>query len=257
MYGIKHREHRPQRQRLGGRLDHLARRRRPLLHLHLRDAEARLQLGRRQDRLRADDAHRPRRRPVAVDPARRSLHPRRHGEVPALRHHGAAADGHRARSPHARHGQRRHLRRRHDRAARRPLQHRAHRLQLVGSRQPRVAALARHRPRLHPDSVAQHQLRHRGQLHRLPELSNRHDDRTRSASISAPRRASAPASSGSPATRCRSAPAWSTTPAYPRPTSRVGLGYLSTAFGIDLSYRGKVQGGIENFLMLGIRIFID
>ena len=37
----------------------------------------------------------------------------------------------------------------------------------------------------------------------------------------------------------------------------LGLGYLSTAFGIDLSYRGKVQGGIENFLMLGIRIFID
>ena len=37
----------------------------------------------------------------------------------------------------------------------------------------------------------------------------------------------------------------------------LGLGYLSTAFGIDLSYRAKVQGGIENFLMLGIRIFID
>ncbi|HXU74788.1 MAG TPA: hypothetical protein VN947_36075 [Polyangia bacterium] len=36
-----------------------------------------------------------------------------------------------------------------------------------------------------------------------------------------------------------------------------GLGYLSTAFGVDLSYRAKVQGGIENFLMLGIRIFID
>ncbi len=36
-----------------------------------------------------------------------------------------------------------------------------------------------------------------------------------------------------------------------------GLGYLSSAFGIDLSYRGKVKGGIENFLMLGIRIFID
>ena len=36
-----------------------------------------------------------------------------------------------------------------------------------------------------------------------------------------------------------------------------GIGYLSTAFGVDLSYRGKVQGGIENFLMLGIRIFID
>ncbi len=37
----------------------------------------------------------------------------------------------------------------------------------------------------------------------------------------------------------------------------LGLGYLSSAFGIDLSYRAKVQGGIENFLMLGIRIFID
>lgn len=36
-----------------------------------------------------------------------------------------------------------------------------------------------------------------------------------------------------------------------------GLGYLSPSFGIDLSYRAKVQGGIENFLMLGIRIFID
>lgn len=36
-----------------------------------------------------------------------------------------------------------------------------------------------------------------------------------------------------------------------------GLGYLSTAFGVDLSYRAKVQGGIENFLMLGLRIFID
>ncbi len=36
-----------------------------------------------------------------------------------------------------------------------------------------------------------------------------------------------------------------------------GIGYLSSAFGVDLSYRAKVQGGIENFLMLGIRIFID
>jgi hypothetical protein len=36
-----------------------------------------------------------------------------------------------------------------------------------------------------------------------------------------------------------------------------GLGYLSSSFGIDLGYRGKVQGGKENFLMLGIRIFID
>jgi hypothetical protein len=37
----------------------------------------------------------------------------------------------------------------------------------------------------------------------------------------------------------------------------LGLGYLSSAFGIDLSYRTKVQGGLENFLMLGLRIFID
>jgi len=37
----------------------------------------------------------------------------------------------------------------------------------------------------------------------------------------------------------------------------LGLGYLSPSFGIDLSYRGKVAGGLENFLMLGLRIFID
>ena len=36
-----------------------------------------------------------------------------------------------------------------------------------------------------------------------------------------------------------------------------GLGYLSTSFGVDLSYRGKVSGGIENFLMLGLRLFVD
>jgi hypothetical protein len=36
-----------------------------------------------------------------------------------------------------------------------------------------------------------------------------------------------------------------------------GLGYLSNSFGIDLSYRGKVAGGIENFLLLGLRLFID
>ena len=36
-----------------------------------------------------------------------------------------------------------------------------------------------------------------------------------------------------------------------------GLGYLGTSWGIDLAYRAKVQGGIENFLMLGIRIFVD
>lgn len=37
----------------------------------------------------------------------------------------------------------------------------------------------------------------------------------------------------------------------------LGLGYLSPSWGIDLGYRTKVQGGIENFLMLGLRIFID
>jgi hypothetical protein len=36
-----------------------------------------------------------------------------------------------------------------------------------------------------------------------------------------------------------------------------GLGYVSPAFGVDLGYRGKVQGGIENTLMLGIRLFVD
>jgi len=36
-----------------------------------------------------------------------------------------------------------------------------------------------------------------------------------------------------------------------------GLGYVSPAFGVDLGYRGKVQGGIENTLMLGLRLFVD
>jgi hypothetical protein len=37
----------------------------------------------------------------------------------------------------------------------------------------------------------------------------------------------------------------------------LGVGYLSPAFGIDLGYRLKVQGGLENFLMLGLRVFVD
>jgi hypothetical protein len=37
----------------------------------------------------------------------------------------------------------------------------------------------------------------------------------------------------------------------------MGLGYLSPQFGIDLSYRVKVQSGLENFLMLGLRLFVD
>jgi hypothetical protein len=36
-----------------------------------------------------------------------------------------------------------------------------------------------------------------------------------------------------------------------------GAGYLGRSFGLDLGYRGKVQGGRENFLMVGIRIFVD
>jgi hypothetical protein len=36
-----------------------------------------------------------------------------------------------------------------------------------------------------------------------------------------------------------------------------GLGYLSTSFGIDLSYRGRVQGGADNLIMLGIRLFVN
>ncbi len=36
-----------------------------------------------------------------------------------------------------------------------------------------------------------------------------------------------------------------------------GLGYLSQSFGIDAAYRAKVSGGIENYVVLGIRIFIN
>jgi opacity protein-like surface antigen len=37
----------------------------------------------------------------------------------------------------------------------------------------------------------------------------------------------------------------------------MGVGYLSPQFGIDLGYRVKVGGGLENFLMLGLRLFIN
>jgi hypothetical protein len=37
----------------------------------------------------------------------------------------------------------------------------------------------------------------------------------------------------------------------------LGLGYLGSSFGIDLSYRTKVQAGVENFLILGLRLFVD
>ncbi len=36
-----------------------------------------------------------------------------------------------------------------------------------------------------------------------------------------------------------------------------GAGYLGRTFGVDLSYRGQVAGGRENFLMVGLRIFVD
>ena len=37
----------------------------------------------------------------------------------------------------------------------------------------------------------------------------------------------------------------------------MGVGYLSPQFGIDLGYRVKVAGGLENFLMLGLRLFVN
>jgi hypothetical protein len=37
----------------------------------------------------------------------------------------------------------------------------------------------------------------------------------------------------------------------------LGVGYLSPQFGIDLGYRVKVGGGLENMLMLGIRLFVN
>jgi hypothetical protein len=37
----------------------------------------------------------------------------------------------------------------------------------------------------------------------------------------------------------------------------LGVGYLSPQFGIDLGYRVKVGGGLENMLMLGLRLFVN
>ncbi len=36
-----------------------------------------------------------------------------------------------------------------------------------------------------------------------------------------------------------------------------GIGYMSTMFGVDLGYRGKVQGGVENMAMVGLRFFVN
>lgn len=37
----------------------------------------------------------------------------------------------------------------------------------------------------------------------------------------------------------------------------LGLGYVSPSFGVDLGYRLKFQGGLENLLMVGFRLFVD
>jgi hypothetical protein len=37
----------------------------------------------------------------------------------------------------------------------------------------------------------------------------------------------------------------------------LGAGYLGQQFGVDLSYRVKVAGGLENFIMAGVRLFVD
>jgi hypothetical protein len=36
-----------------------------------------------------------------------------------------------------------------------------------------------------------------------------------------------------------------------------GLGYVSQKWGIDLAYRGKISNGVDNILMLGLRLFVD
>lgn len=36
-----------------------------------------------------------------------------------------------------------------------------------------------------------------------------------------------------------------------------GLGYQSKTFGIDLGYRGKVSHGVENYVLVGLRVFVN
>lgn len=36
-----------------------------------------------------------------------------------------------------------------------------------------------------------------------------------------------------------------------------GLGYQSKTFGVDVGYRGKVSNGVENYILLGLRIFVN
>ncbi len=37
----------------------------------------------------------------------------------------------------------------------------------------------------------------------------------------------------------------------------IGSGYQAQKWALDLSYRGKITGGVQNFLMLGLRIFVN
>ena len=36
-----------------------------------------------------------------------------------------------------------------------------------------------------------------------------------------------------------------------------GVGYQSKSFAIDLGYRGKVSNGLENYILLGLRVFVN
>jgi hypothetical protein len=36
-----------------------------------------------------------------------------------------------------------------------------------------------------------------------------------------------------------------------------GLGYQGKRFGVDVSYRQKVSGGLESFVIGGVRVFLQ
>lgn len=44
---------------------------------------------------------------------------------------------------------------------------------------------------------------------------------------------------------------------YPATYVTAGTGYQGKSFGIDLGYRGKVQNGLENYILLSIRVFVN
>ena len=43
------------------------------------------------------------------------------------------------------------------------------------------------------------------------------------------------------------------------PTTYVtaGLGYQAKSFAIDVGYRGRVQNGVDNYILLGLRVFVN